>query len=239
VSDQRELLRGRLASFIDSVADVASQLDPPAARPIAPPPPPAPPSRAWSLAAAMEPIATPLVEHGTAPANALPPLMPPDVAPPMDPPSHHHFPAKVLGSGVLGLIGLIVIAVAGLHLFHAAPPTRAPATDQIALTAVRPVAASPPAGGQVPPTQVSFPSGTGTVSIEVSSGTTSGQAPVEILVSGGQPPVTVSDHDYVLDASGATLIALTAPGGTFAPGDYSVTISSNGATIGSTAFEVR
>jgi hypothetical protein len=239
VPDQRELLRGRLASVIDSVAGVASQLDPPAARPVAPPPPPAPPGRPWSLAAAMEPIATPLVEHGTAPASALPPLMPPDVAPPMDPPGHHRFPAKMLGSGVVGLTGVIVIAVAALHLFHAAPPAPAPTTHQIALTAVRPVASSAPAGGPVPPTQVSFPSGTGTVSIEVNSGTTSGQAPVEILVSGGQPPVTVIDHEYVLDSSGATLIALTAPGGTFAPADYTVTISSNGATLGSTAFQVR
>jgi hypothetical protein len=237
VPDQRDLLRGRLASVIGSVADVASQLEPPAARPIAPPPPPAPPGRAWSLAAAMEPIATPVVERGMAPPNGLPPLLPPEVAPPMDPPAHHRFPAKLLGSGVVGLSGVIVIAVAGLHIFHAAPVAPAATTDQIALTAVRPVASSVP--GPVPPTQVSFPSGTGTVSIEVNSGSTSGQAPVEILVVGGQPPVTVSDHDYVLDSSGATLIALTSPGGTFAPGDYSVTISSNGATIGSTAFEVR
>jgi len=188
----------------------------------------------------MEPITAPLVEHATGLSNALPPLMPPDVAPPMDPPAHHRFPAKILGSGVVGLIGVIVIAVAALHLFQAAPPAPTTATtDQIALTAVRPVASAAPAGGPVPPTQVSFPSGTGTVSIEVDSGTTSGRAPVEILVSGGQPLVEVSDHDYVLDSSGATLIALTAPGGTFAPGDYTVTISSSGATIGSTAFEVR
>ncbi len=237
--DQRDLLRGRLASVIDSVADVAAQLDPPATRPTAPPPPPAPPGRPWSMAAAMEVIATPVAERGTAPASALPPLMPPDVAPPMDPPAHHRFPAKLLGSGVVGLAGIVVIAIATLHLFHAAPPPPAATTDQIALTAVRPVSSSGPAGGLAPPTQVSFPSGTATVSIEVSSGTASGQAPVEILVSGGAPPVTVSDHDYVLDSSGATLIALTAPGATFAPGDYTVTISSNGATLGSTAFEVR
>ncbi|MGA7987200.1 MAG: hypothetical protein WCB51_02245 [Candidatus Dormiibacterota bacterium] len=238
MADQRDLLRGRLASVINSVADVASQLDPPAPRPIAPPPPPAPPGRPWSFAAAMEPIATPLVEQGAPPANALPPLMPPDVAPPMDPPAHHRFPAKLLGSGVVG-IGVVVVAVGGLHLFRPPAPAPAPTAGQIALTAVRPVSSSAPAGGPVPPTQVSFPSGTGTVSIEVNSGTTSGQAPVEIVVSGGEPAVTVSDHDYVLDPSGATLIALTAPSGTFAPGDYQVTISSNGAALGSTAFEVR
>lgn len=237
--DQRKLLRGRLASVIDSVAGVASQLDPPAVRPLAPPPPPAPPGRPWSIAAAREPIAAAVVERGVGPSNALPPLLPPDMAPPMDPPSHHHVPAGIVGWGVVGLTGLIVVAVTALHLFQAPPPTPTATTDHIALTAVRPVASSPPAGGPVPPTQVSFPSGTATVSVEVNSGTTSGRAPVEILVSGGQPPVTVSDHDYVLDSSGATLIALTSPGGTFAPGDYTVTISSSGATLGSTVFEVR
>ena len=44
------------------------------------------------------------------------------------------------------------------------------------------------------------------------------------------------DHEYVLDASGNTLIPLTPASGTFAPGDYTVTIISNGATVGSTAF---
>ena len=188
--DQRELLRGRLASVIDSVADVASQLDPPAARPLAPPPPPAPPARPWSLAAAMEPIATPLVEHGAGLPNAMPPLLPPDLAPPMPPPAYHGFPAKIVGAGIVGATGLIVIAVAALHLFHAAPPAPTATPDHVALTAVRPVAFSAPAGGPVPPTQVSFPAGTATVSIEVNSGTTSGQAPVEIVVSGGEPAVT-------------------------------------------------
>jgi hypothetical protein len=51
--------------------------------------------------------------------------------------------------------------------------------------------------------------------------------------------VTVSDHNYVLNTSGATLIALTPPAGTYAPGNYTVVISSNGDTIGSTAFDVR
>jgi hypothetical protein len=186
----------------------------------------------------MEPIATPPVEYGTA-QTGLPPLLPPDLAPPMDPPSHHRFPGAMLGSGAVGLTGLIVIAVASLHLFHAAPPSPAATIGHIALTAVRPVASPAPAGGPVPQTQVSFPAGTATVSIEVNSGTGAGRAPVEILVSGGAPPVTVGDHDYILDSSGETLIALNAPGGTFAPGDYTVTISSSGATIGSTAFEVR
>lgn len=187
----------------------------------------------------MEPIATPLVEHGAGLPNAMPPLLPPDLAPPMPPPAYHGFPAKIVGAGIVGATGLIVIAVAALHLFHAAPPAPTATPDHVALTAVRPVAFSAPAGGPVPPTQVSFPAGTATVSIEVNSGTTSGQAPVEILVSGGEPAVTVSDHDYVLDLSGATLIALTAPGGTFAPGDYTVTLSSDGDLLGSTAFEVR
>jgi hypothetical protein len=158
-----------------------------------------------------------------------------DFALPPEPPAHHGFRAALIGAGV---IGLIVVLVIGLRLLPASRPSPAPITTQIALTAVRPVS-SAPVGGVIPPTQISFPAGTSTVSIDVNSGKKAGQAPVEILVSLGQPEQTVIDHSYVLDASGNTLIALTPASGTFAPGNYTVTIRSNGATIGSTAFDVR
>ena len=77
------------------------------------------------------------------------------------------------------------------------------------------------------------------MSIVVNSGGPAGHAPVEIQVTVGQPAQTIIDHEFVLDASGTTLIPLSPSNGTFAPGNYKVTIISNGATVGSTAFEVR
>jgi len=237
VSDQRSLLRGRLASVIDGVADVAAQLAPPAARPSPPAPPPAPPGRAWTLALAMEPIATLPVES-LAPAGSAPPAGPPeDPAHPYRPPSHHRFPATVIGGGV---VTLAIAAAVGIHMLPSAPPPApAHATTPVALTAVRPVAAR--AGGSIPTTQVSFPAGTSTVSIEVDATATRRQAPVEIVVSVGQPPAALIDNNYILNSSGATLIPLTSPSGGFPPGDYSVTISasSDNTTLGTTAFEVR
>ena len=61
------------------------------------------------------------------------------------------------------------------------------------------------AAGAVPATQVSFPAGTSTVSIEVEPAGGRGQAPVEIVVSVGQPAATIIDNNYILDSSGATL----------------------------------
>lgn len=239
MSDQRSLLRGRLASVIDGVADVAAQLAPPAARPAAPPPPPAPPGRAWTLALAMEPVPAVPIESAPPAASAPPPGPPADASGPYDPPAHHRFPAAVIGAG---LVGLVVIVGIGLRLL---PSTSHPApirsTSPISLTAVRPVAAPARAGGSIPATQVSFPAGTSTVSIEVDAVATARQAPVEIVVSVGQPATILLDNDYILDASGATLIPLTPPTGGFPPGDYAVTIneSSNGTRLGTTAFEVR
>lgn len=233
--DQRSLLLGRLATAIDGVSDVAARLEPPATAVATPSPPPAPTGRPWTLAAAMEPVAAARLEPMAAPGELLR-SQASDLALPPEPPAHHGFRAALLGAGV---IGLIVVVVIGLRLLPASRPSPTPVTTQIALTAVRPVASSAPVGGAVPPTQISFPAGTSTVSIDVNSGRKAGQAPVEILVSVGQPAQTLIDHSYVLDASGDTLIALTPASGTFAPGNYTVTIRSNGATIGSTAFEVR
>ncbi len=237
--DQRSLLRGRLASVIDGVADVAAQLAPPAARPAAPPPPPAPPGRAWTLALAMEPISALPIESASTPGLA--PAGPPEpgAARPYDPPSHHRFPTAIVGSGI---VGLVVLAAVGLRLLPApAPPAPAPVTNPVALTAVRPVAAPAHVGGSVPATQVSFPAGTATVSIEVDAAADARQAPVEIMVSVGQPAATMIDNNYILDSSGATLIPLSPPTGGFPPGDYTVTISgsSSGDTLGTTTFDVR
>jgi hypothetical protein len=233
VPDQRSLLLGRLATAIDGVSDVAARLEPPAAAVVAPSPPAAPAGRPWTVAAAMEPVAAarvaPVAASGEPPrSQAL------DFALPPEPPAHHEFRVALIAAGAIGLIAVLAI---GLRLLPASRPSAPPVTAQIALTAVRPVASS--VGGVVPPTQISFPAGTSTVSIDVNSGRKAGQAPVEILVSVGQPAQTIIDHSYVLDASGDTLIALTPASGTYAPGNYTVTIRGNGATIGSTAFEVR
>jgi hypothetical protein len=155
---------------------------------------------------------------------------------PDEPPSHHRLPLAIIGGSV---IGLVVILAVVLRLIPSAPVTPNTVITQVALTAVRPVASSPPVGGPVPPTQISFPAGTTTVSIDVNSATAKGQAPVEIVVTLGDSALTILDNDYVLDASGDTLIPLTPASGSYVPGEYAVTISHNGVTLGSTAFEVR
>jgi hypothetical protein len=233
VSDQRSLLLGRLASAIDGAADVAAQLAPPAAQPASPPPPAAPAGRPWTVAAATEPISAALLER-VGDSGLLPAVHLSDTFPPAGP-AHHRFPA-IVGTA---LIGLAVILVITLRVLPAPPAAPTAVTGEIALTAVRPVASSNPAGGLLPPTQISFPAGTSTVSIVVNSGGPAGHAPVEIRVSVGQPAQTLIDREFVLDASGTTLIPLSPASGPFAPGNYRVTIISNGATVGSTAFEVR
>jgi hypothetical protein len=183
----------------------------------------------------MEPIAALPIERGLA-SDSAPPPPPPDSSRPYAPPSHHRFPAAAAGSG---LIGLVVIAAVGFRMLPASHPGPSRVTAPVALTAVRPVAAPAHVGGSIPATQVSFPSGTSTVSIEVSTGAAARQAPVEIVVNVGQPAATLIDNNYILDASGATLIPLSPPTGGFPAGDYTVTISAAGTTLGTTAFEVR
>jgi hypothetical protein len=186
----------------------------------------------------MEPISTLPIESTSAPGSAPPAPPGPEATGPYDPPSHHRFPTAIVGSG---LVGLIVIAAVGLRLMPApARPAPAPVANPVALTAVRPVAAPAHVAGSVPATQVSFPAGTATVSIEVDAAAEARQAPVEIMVSVGQPAATMIDNNYILDSSGATLIPLSPPTGGFPPGDYTVTISgSSGDTLGTTTFEVR
>jgi hypothetical protein len=77
------------------------------------------------------------------------------------------------------------------------------------------------------------------VDIEVNSGGAAGQTPVQVVVTAGQPAQTIIQNDYVLSPSGDTVIPLASPGGTFAPGDYSVTITDKGELLGSTSFSVR
>ena len=233
--DQRSLLRGRLASAIDGVVDVAARLGPPVTQAKAPPPqPPTPESigRPWTLAAAMEPVLAPVVP----PAQASLPLRPPEPPPP---PEHHlsRTPVAVIGSSLFGLVLIAVIAVRLLQ-GGAAVHAPSPARGEISLTGVRPVASAPAAGSAVPATQVSFPARTSVVDIEVNSGGTAGQAPVHVVVTLGQPAQTIIQNDYVLSPTGATVIPLTPPGGGFAPGNYSVTITYRGDFVGSTVFAV-
>jgi hypothetical protein len=76
------------------------------------------------------------------------------------------------------------------------------------------------------------------VDIEVNSGGSAGQAPVQVLVTLGQPAQTIIQNAYVLSPTGATVIPLIPPGGGFAPGNYSVTITYSGELVGSTEFAV-
>lgn len=240
VPDQRSLLRGRIANAIGDVVDVASRLGPPATqatRATAPPPTPPPlesVGRPWTLATAMEPVLAPIVDAGAAPRSTSsgPPVGPPP------PPEHNHsrIPIAVIGSTFLVLV--VVIAV---HLFNGGAAVQAPthSIGRISLTGVRPVASAPASGGAVPATQVSFPAMTTVVDIEVNSGGAAGQAPVQMVVTAGQPAQTIINNAYVLSQSGDTVIPLTPPGGVFAPGNYAVTITYRGALVGSTAFAVH
>ena len=233
--DQRSLLRGRLANAIGDVVDVASQLAPQATRATAPAPPPPPlesVGRAWTLAAATEPVPALIVEGVAAPRSSFGPIAPPP------PPEHHRsrLPMAVIGSSFAVLVAVIVV-----HLLNSGAAVQAPthSLGPISLTGVRPVASAPAAGGAVPVTQVSFPARTTVVDIEVNSGGAAGQAPVQVVVTVGQPAQTIIENAYVLSQSGNTVIPLTAPGGVFAPGDYAVTITYKGALVGSTAFAVH
>jgi hypothetical protein len=237
--DQRALLRGRLAVAIDGVADVASRLGPPVTRATAPPPP-SPPlesvGRPWTLAAAMEPLPSPVVEAAPPPRASLA-MSPPE---PLPPPEHHRsrWPLAIIGSSFLGLV---LIAAVTIRLLSGGTVVHAPgsASGRIALTGVRPVAAAPSVAGAVPATQVSFPAKTAVVDIEVNSGGAAGDAPVHVVVTIGQPAQTIIQSDYVLSQSGATVIPLAPSSGAFAPGDYSVTITYRGALLGSTVFAVH
>jgi hypothetical protein len=233
VADQRSLLRGRLASAIDDVAGVAQELGPQVTRATAPPLPPPPAEtvgRPWTLAAAMEPIPAPALLRSTAP------LRPPE--PPPLPEHHASRLPLVIGAS---LLGLLLIAGVAIHMFSGGSAVSPPAhtTQQISLTGVRPVATAATQGGASPTTQVSFPASTSVVNIEVNSGGTAGQEPVEIAVGLGHPAQTITQNAYVLAPSGDTVVPLTPPGASFAPGDYTVTITYRGALLGSTTFSVR
>jgi hypothetical protein len=145
-------------------------------------------------------------------------------------------PLAIIGPSV---IALILVSLVAVH-FLSGGPVQAPSgsTTQILLTGVRPLASAPAGGGTIPATQVSFPAKTSVVDIEVNSGGPAGQAPVHIVVTVGQPAHTIIQNDYVLSQSGATVIPLSAVGGTFATGEYTVTITYKGALLGSTAFAV-
>ncbi|HVC42212.1 MAG TPA: hypothetical protein VND54_09565 [Candidatus Saccharimonadales bacterium] len=237
--DQRSLLRGRLAAAIDGVVDIAARLGPPVTNAKAPPPPPPPLEsigRPWTLAAAMEPVLAPVVER-VPPPRAMLPQAPPEPPPPLE---HHRSrtPLVILGSSVASVV---MIAVLAIRLLQGGAAVRAPANPpaEIALTGVRPVASAPAAGGALPVTQVSFPAKTPVVDIEVNSGGAAGQAPVQVVVTVGQPAQTIIQNDYVLSPSGDTVIPLAPPGGTFAPGNYAVTITDRGELLGSTVFSVH
>lgn len=237
--DQRDLLRGRLASAIDGIADVAQQLGPQVTKATAPslaPPPLESVGRAWTLAAAMEPIPASTLDRASLPHSSMS-LRPPEPPPLLE---HHRswLPLTIIGSS---LFGILLVAGVAVRLWTGSaavqPPTHA--SQQISLTGVRPVATSAAQSGASPTTQVSFPARTPVIDIEVNSGGAAGQEPVQITVALDSPAKTISENAYVLDQSGDTVVPLTPPGASFAPGDYTVTISYRGALLGSTSFSVR
>ena len=233
--DQRSLLRGRLANAIDDVVDVASQLAPQATRATAPAPPPPPlESVRAGVDAGRGHGAGAGADRRRRRRAAL--LFGPIAPPP--PPEHHRsrLPIAVVGSSFI-----VLLAVIAVHLLTSGTAVQAPthSLGPISLTGVRPVASAPAASGAIPVTQVSFPAKTSVVDIEVNSGGAAGQAPVQVVVTVGQPAQTIIENAYVLSQSGNTVIPLTAPGGVFAPGDYAVTITYKGALVGSTAFAVH
>jgi hypothetical protein len=228
------MLRGQLASAIDGIADVAQQLGPQVTKATAPTPPPPPlesVGRPWTLAAAMEPIAVP------APDRSMTALRPPQPPPLLE---HHasRLPLAVLGSS---LLGVVLIAAVVIRVVIGSPASQSPAhvTEQISLTGVRPVATAAAQAGASPVTQVSFPAKTSVIDIEVNSGGAAGQQPVEIAVALGHPAQTITENAYVLNQSGDTVVPLTPPGASFAPGDYTVTITYRGALLGATSFSVH
>jgi hypothetical protein len=228
------MLRGQLASAIDGIADVAQQLGPQVTKATAPTPPPPPlesVGRPWTLAAAMEPIAVP------APDRSMTALRPPQPPPLLE---HHasRLPLAVLGSS---LLGVVLIAAVAIRVVMGSPASQSPAhvTEQISLTGVRPVATAAAQAGASPVTQVSFPAKTSVIDIEVNSGGAAGQQPVEIAVALGHPAQTITENAYVLNQSGDTVVPLTPPGASFAPGDYTVTITYRGALLGATSFSVH
>ncbi len=154
-------------------------------------------------------------------------------------PAHHasRLPLAIIGSS---LVGVLLIAGLAIRLFTSSTAAEPPAhgIQQISLTGVRPVATAAAPGGASPITQVSFPARTAVVDIEVNSGGAAGQQPVEIAVALGHPSQTITANAYVLDPSGDTVVPLTPPGASFAPGDYTVTISYRGTVLGSTTFSV-
>jgi len=162
----------------------------------------------------------------------------PPTAPP--PPLENHrsgLPAIVIGSTLLGLVLVVMVA---LRVLSGSTGASRPldVTGQIALTGVRPVSPAVSPGGVMPSTQVSFPAQTTTVNIEVNSGATSVNAPVQVVVSVGRPSQQIFESDYVLSQSGDTVIPLSPASGTYAPGDYAVTITYQGDVLGATAFSV-
>ena len=138
------------------------------------------------------------------------------------------------------LVGVVLVAFAAVRLLQGSTsiPVPAHSPQEISLTGVRPVA-SAPHGAVAPATQVSFPASTPVVNIEVNSGGAAGQAPVQVVVTVGQPAQTIIQNAYVLNPSGSTVVPLTPPGGGFAPGNYTVTITYRGDLLGSTEFAVQ
>ena len=166
--DQRSLLLGRLASVIDGVSDVAAQLDPPAT-PVRPHR-----HRLRAPAGAHGPLAAgdgadrhAAGRDARLPRGALPPLAAARLRAPARPARRTTASRRrCIGAGSWS--GLVVIRS---RCCASAPQRRAasaPARD-------RRRSRSPPsgrwrrqlrAGGLVPPTQISFPAGTSTVSID-------------------------------------------------------------------------
>lgn len=249
MDSQRSLLRGRLADAIRDVSAVTGDLVPAGApahasraagsplRPVAgqsmpscAPLPPVRTSRPWSVAVATEPLGTPPSERRTVPLREVAPAPVVAVARASARSRRRVFAVAAAGALIAAAVALTVSRLM---------PKAAPAehTVPITLTGVRPVAA-PVWAGVSPPTQLWFPAGTATVYLDLRPGVRSMTGPVGVTVAAGQPQVVVINRLYVLNAAGDTVIALAAPSTSFAAGQFVVTISFDGARLGTAVFTV-
>jgi hypothetical protein len=195
-----------------------------------------PPPRAWSLAAAVEPV----------PARPVPAPRPggsEDARHSIaftDPRRRSRL--AIASAALLAALATAAAAALVLRVFErpvaSAPPH---ANAAVALTGLRAVSATAASLAAAAPTTYAFPPGTASVFLDVRyRGQPVGPLTLR-LVSRTAPTgsaVTVFQRNFVLAQSGEVEIALEAPSGRFAPGQYVVMAQWRGALLGTTSFAI-
>ena len=223
-SDYREVVR-----IGDAVMPVRVKPEPRVARP-------------WSPAAAMEPVAPAPTAGATdmAPRDTravLPPLLVDDA-----PPRRRAFVARLV-IAALAATGIVLSALLLAGVFPSgsrAPVAQSPA---VSLTSLRVVAAAGPQDVPMALSRTSFPAGTATVYIDARYQGDAADSAMRIALTARpatapQTSTTLLNREFLLSRTGESVIALTAPGGTFAPGEYSVSARVNGAVVGLSTFHI-